>query len=154
TRHVEVRHEPCSDAWMLGCLDAWMLGCLDGTRAQRSRTTTPAFPSWCGAAQCDKTRPGERAMSIYEASVPQFKKMLVSLDKWLDAAVAFAQKKSFDPSGLLAARLAPDQFAFVRQVQASCDNAKLASARLSGKEAPKHPDTEQTVDELHARIRN
>src|SRR5439155_279072 len=27
------------------------------------------------------------------------------------------------------------------------------AARLAAKEAPKHPDTEQTIDELHARIR-
>jgi hypothetical protein len=34
-----------------------------------------------------------------------------------------------------------------------CDVAKLAAARLTGKEAPVHEDTEKTIDELHARIR-
>jgi hypothetical protein len=43
---------------------------------------------------------------------------------------------------------------FVRQVQLSCDHAKFAPARLTGKEAPKHPDDEQTIDALHARIRS
>jgi hypothetical protein len=83
----------------------------------------------------------------------QMKKMLGHLDKWLDAASAFAKEKSFDPNVFLTLRLAPDQFPFVRQVQSSCDTLKLAAARLSGKEAPSHPDTEQTIDELHARIR-
>jgi hypothetical protein len=92
-------------------------------------------------------------MSLYEASVPQFKKMLGNLDKWLEAGVAFAQKKSFDPSVLLAARLAPNQYALTRQIQSACDSAKFPVARLTGKEAPKHPDTEQTVEELRKRIR-
>ena len=93
-------------------------------------------------------------MSIYEASVPQLKKMLGNLDKWLETAVAHATKKSFDPNVLVAARLAPDQYPLSRQVQSACDGAKFAAARLTGKEAPKHPDTEQTVDELRARIKS
>jgi hypothetical protein len=84
----------------------------------------------------------------------QMKKELAQLDKWLDAAATFAQTKSFDPNILLGMRLAPDQFAFVRQVQSTCDTAKLASARLAGKEAPKHADDEKTIDELHARVKS
>lgn len=91
-------------------------------------------------------------MSLYQASIPQFKKMLGNLDKWLDKAVAFAQQKSFDPNVFLVARLAPDQFPFVRQVQVACDVAKGTAARLAGQEPPKHPDTEQTIDELRQRI--
>lgn len=90
---------------------------------------------------------------MYYATFGQMKKMLGQLDKWLDAATAFAQTKSFDPNAFLEFRLAPDQFAFARQVQLTCDTAKLAASRLSGKDAPSHPDTEKTVDELRARIR-
>jgi len=32
--------------------------------------------------------------------------------------------------------------------------AKFAAARLTGKEAPKHPDTETTIDELRARVKS
>ena len=92
-------------------------------------------------------------MSLYESSIPQLTKMLENLDKWLDAAAAFAQKKSFEPNTLLGARLAPDQYPLVRQVQSACDTAKFTAARLTGKEAPKHPDTEATLDELHARVK-
>jgi hypothetical protein len=89
---------------------------------------------------------------MYYETFLQMKKMLGNLDKWLDAAAAFAQTKSFDPNLFLGFRLAPDQFPFVRQVQAACDTAKLAAARLTGKEAPSHPDTEKTIEELHARV--
>jgi hypothetical protein len=91
-------------------------------------------------------------MSLYESAVLQTKKMLGNLEKWLDAGVAYAQKKSFDPGVLLVARLAPDQYALTRQVQAACDAAKFLAARLAGKDPPKHPDTEQTVDEVKKRI--
>jgi len=92
-------------------------------------------------------------MSLYESTVPQFKKMLQNLDKWLGAAEAHAKKKNFDVNVLAQARLAPDQYPLVRQVQAACDAAKSAVARLTAKEPPSHPDTEQTFEELHARIR-
>jgi hypothetical protein len=85
--------------------------------------------------------------------VQQMKKELGQLDRWLDAAAAFAAEKKFDPNLFLGFRLAPDQFAFARQVQSTCDTVKLAAARLAGQEAPKHADTEQTLDELHARVR-
>lgn len=81
------------------------------------------------------------------------KKMLGQLEKWLSAAEDHAKAKGFDPNVLVESRLAPDQFAFVRQVQAACDTAKLATARLTAKDAPSHADTETTLEELRARIR-
>jgi hypothetical protein len=90
---------------------------------------------------------------MYYEMFCQMKKMLGQLDKWLEAAASFAQAKSFEPKVFLGLRLAPDQFAFARQVQTACDTAKLAASRLSGKEAPTHADTEQTIDELRARVR-
>jgi hypothetical protein len=90
---------------------------------------------------------------MYFETVTQMKKMLGQLDNWLEKAVAFAQTKKFDTTVYLTLRLAPDQFAFARQVQTACDTAKLVAARLTGKEAPSHPDTEQTLDELRARVR-
>ena len=84
----------------------------------------------------------------------QMTKMLGQLDKWLETAEAHAQAKGFDSKVLVESRLAPDQFAFVRQVQAACDTAKLGSSRLTGKSAPEHPDTETTLAELRERIRS
>ena len=91
-------------------------------------------------------------MNLYSATVPQFKRLLHNVERWLDRAVAFAEGKKFDPNTLLTARLAPDQFALVRQIQSVCDQTKFTVARLTGKEAPKHPDTEQTIEELRKRL--
>ena len=91
---------------------------------------------------------------MYFEAIGQMKKQLGQLDKWLETAGKFAQTKSFDPNLFLGFRLSPDQFAFSRQVQATCDVAKLVAARLSGKEAPKHEDNEKTLDELRARVQS
>ncbi|MGE0868461.1 MAG: DUF1993 family protein [Kofleriaceae bacterium] len=84
----------------------------------------------------------------------QMQKQLAQLDKWLEVAGEYAKTKSFDSNVLMGLRLAPDQFPFSRQVQIACDTAKLGAARLSGKTAPSHADTEQTLDELRTRIRS
>jgi hypothetical protein len=82
----------------------------------------------------------------------QMKKTLAHMDKWLEAGAKFAEKKKFDPNAWLEFRLAPDALAFARQVQITCDTAKLAASRLTGKEAPKHEDNEKTLEELRARV--
>lgn len=92
-------------------------------------------------------------MSLYQASVPQLKKCLTNLGQWLDMATKHATDKGFDPNVFAVARLAPDQYPLTRQIQACCDSAKFAASRLTGKDAPSHPDTEQTMDELKARVR-
>ncbi len=91
---------------------------------------------------------------MYYETFTQMKKQLGQLDKWLEAAAAYAQSKSFDPNVFVGLRLAPDQFAFARQVQSTCDTAKLAASRLTGKDAPAHPDTEQTLEELRTRVKS
>jgi len=92
-------------------------------------------------------------MDFYDLTVPQFSKMLRNLDRWLEAGITYAKAKKFEPDQLVAQRLAPDMFALAKQVQAACDAAKYACAYLTGKQAPSHPDTETTMDELRARIR-
>ena len=89
---------------------------------------------------------------MYFEMLSQMNKQLGQIDKWLDTAVEYAKSKSFEPNLFLQFRLAPDQFPLVRQMQIACDTLKLAAARLTGKEAPSNPDTEQTLDELCQRI--
>jgi uncharacterized protein len=84
--------------------------------------------------------------------VLEMKKLLGQVPAWLDKATAHASAKKYDVNTLLQARLAPDQFPLVRQLQAACDQAKYAVARTTNKEVPSHPDTEQTVDEIKARV--
>jgi hypothetical protein len=91
---------------------------------------------------------------IYQILTEQFPKMLRNLNAILDKAAGFADAKKCENEVLLNARLAPDQFNFIRQVQIACDTAKLGAARLAGKdkEAPVHEDKEKTLPELKARI--
>jgi hypothetical protein len=89
---------------------------------------------------------------MYKDILDQMKKNLGQMDKWLEAATTYAKERGFEPSVFPELRLAPDQFAFARQVQTACDTAKFAAARLVGKDPPKHEDTEKTIPELRARV--
>lgn len=91
---------------------------------------------------------------FYQLSIVQMSKMLQNLQHILDKGAAFADGKKVDMAVLLNARLAPDQFNLIRQVQIACDTAKLGAARLSNNvdSAPKHADDETTLAELKQRI--
>jgi hypothetical protein len=91
-------------------------------------------------------------MILYEATVPVFTKFLNGVNGWLDKAAAYADAKKFDVQVLMSARLAPDQYPFIGQIQGACDQAKFTVAKLTGKAPPSHPDTEKTATELRARI--
>lgn len=92
------------------------------------------------------------SLTMYTASVPVFQQMLGGLNDILAKAQAHVVETKIEPSALLQARLFPDMFTFVRQVQVACDFAKSVSARLAGADVPAYEDTEQTFDELRARV--
>jgi hypothetical protein len=89
---------------------------------------------------------------MYTTSVPVFKQLLNSLSAILIKAEAFATEKTVEPKVLLDARLFPDMFPLIRQVQIATDFAKSVSARLAGVEVPAYDDNEQTFSELQKRI--
>lgn len=91
-------------------------------------------------------------LTMYAASTPRFVHMLNNLSALLDKAQAHIDARKLDPAALTTARLFPDMFHLARQVQVACDISKGAVARLGGVEVPKHEDTEQTIEELKARI--
>jgi len=91
-------------------------------------------------------------ISMYQASVPLFVRMLTNLRTILQKAAAHAQAKKIDESVLLQARLYPDMFALVQQVQIASDFARGTAARLAGKEPPSYEDSEKSVAELVSRI--
>lgn len=78
--------------------------------------------------------------------------MLRSVLHLLDVATELATGKPDGEKAIMEARIAPDMFPFVKQVQISCDNAKAASARLAGVEVPSFPDTEISIKELRERV--
>jgi hypothetical protein len=91
-------------------------------------------------------------ISLYDASVPVFKQLLTALSDVLNKAEAHATGKNIDPSVFLQARLYPDMFPLVRQVQIAVDFAKGVSSRLAELELPKYDDSETTFAELQALI--
>ncbi|MDP1733677.1 MAG: DUF1993 domain-containing protein [Sulfuritalea sp.] len=91
-------------------------------------------------------------ISMYQASAPRLANMLRNLDAILAKAQAHATAKKIDPAVLLSARLFPDMLPMVKQVQIATDHAKGCVARLAGVEVPKFEDTEQSFEELRARI--
>jgi uncharacterized protein len=91
-------------------------------------------------------------LSMYQASVPVFLQGLKNLAAILDKAAGQAAERKIDPGVLLNARLAPDMFPLVRQVQIASDHAKGASARLAGIDVPKFEDVEKSFDDLQQRL--
>ena len=89
---------------------------------------------------------------MYSASAPVFRRMLGSLADVLEKAEAHALERKIEPAALLQARLFPDMFPLIKQVQVATDFAKGASARLAGIEVPRYEDTEQSFAELQQRI--
>ncbi|MDB5777382.1 MAG: hypothetical protein JWP38_3515 [Herbaspirillum sp.] len=92
-------------------------------------------------------------ISMYSSSIPVFKQMLTSLGNILQKAETHATEKNIDPNALLQARLFPDMFPLVRQVQIAVDFAKGAAARLASVEIPSYPETEQSFADLQALLK-
>lgn len=93
-----------------------------------------------------------KTLSLYDMTVPVFVKSLTQLGVFIDKAEAFATEKGIEEGVVLQSRLALDQFAFVRQIQIACDNAKGCVARLAGIESPVMEDNEASFAELKERI--
>jgi len=91
-------------------------------------------------------------ISMYQASVPVITRSLTNLRTLLEKAAAHAEANKIDPLVLLNARLFPDMFPLVRQVQIATDMAKGGASRLAGAEVPKYEDNEASFAELIARI--
>ena len=92
------------------------------------------------------------SLTMYQASIPSFLRMLGNLSAILDKAAAHAEAKKIDPSIFINARLAPDMFPLSRQVQIATDMVKGCAARLAGIDVPRYEDNETTFAELQARI--
>jgi hypothetical protein len=89
---------------------------------------------------------------MYDASVPAFLQGLKGLKTVLTKAEAHAEARKIDPNALLQARLYPDMFTLVRQVQIAGDFAKGGAGRLAGADLPVFEDVETTFEDLKARV--
>jgi uncharacterized protein len=91
-------------------------------------------------------------ISMYQATVPVFIRILTNLNAILAKAAAHGQAKKIDDSVLLNARLFPDMLPLTKQVHIATDFARGTAARLAGVETPVYDDNEQTFAELIARV--
>ena len=92
-------------------------------------------------------------ISMYQATVPVYRRMLNNLAAILEKAAAHAEAKKIDPTVFVNSRLFPDMFPLSKQIQIATDMAKGGVARLAGQEPPKYEDNETTLVDLLARIR-
>jgi uncharacterized protein len=91
-------------------------------------------------------------LSMYQAFVPGVSNTLQALAQVLAKGAAHCEARKIDPAAFLQARLFPDMFPLVKQVQIACDMAKGGVARLAGIDNPKFDDTETSFADLQARI--
>lgn len=92
------------------------------------------------------------SLSIYDASVPIYVKLLGGLKIQLDKAAAYAKAAGFEEAALLDARLFPDMWPLKRQVQAATNHAFRGTARLAGLPIPQITDAASSFADLHGRI--
>jgi hypothetical protein len=92
------------------------------------------------------------SVSLYDISIPTYRRGLQNLASFLDKAEAHAKATGGDLSTFTEARLIADMHPFTRQVQIASDAAKGGAARLANVEAPAMADTETTFPELKDRI--
>jgi hypothetical protein len=91
-------------------------------------------------------------LSMYTASVVPATRTLKALSSILAKAQAHCQARQIDEQAFLSARLFPDMFPMVRQVQIATDMIKGGVSRLAGVEIPRYEDTETSFAELQARV--
>lgn len=92
------------------------------------------------------------SLSMYQASIPGFVRMLGNLAAILAKAAAHAEAKKIDPAVFTGGRLAPDMYPLTRQIQIATDVVKGCAARLAGIEVPSYADNETSFADLQARI--
>jgi uncharacterized protein len=87
---------------------------------------------------------------MYANSVPVLKQLLTALKAILVQAEAHATVRSIEPNALLQARLYPDMYPLLKQVQIAADFARGITARLADVEVPVVDGQEQSFADLDA----
>lgn len=87
---------------------------------------------------------------MYTHSVPVFVQMLTALKTILLQANEHVVAKSIEPDALLQARLFPDMFPLLKQVQIAADFSRGISARLAGLDVPVVEGDQKSFADLDA----
>jgi hypothetical protein len=91
-------------------------------------------------------------LSLYQASVPVYVKLLNALSAILDKAAAHAKEAKYEPAALLTAYLFPDMWPLAKQVQMAASFARRGTARLAGLPIPTVNESSASFDDLKAQI--
>ena len=86
----------------------------------------------------------------YSHSVPVLKQMLTALQNILAQAAEHASAKAIEPDAFLQARLFPDMFPLIKQVQIAADFSRGIAARLAGVDVPTIESNQATFADLGA----
>ena len=92
------------------------------------------------------------AFTIYDASVPPLTTMLENLAHVLKVGENHAADQGIAADAYLQARLAPDMYPLIKQVQVATDMAKGCGGRLAGADIPRFEDNETSFAQLQDRI--
>ncbi len=90
--------------------------------------------------------------SMYQITVPPLILALNNLAHILKTGKRYADAREIDHSVLLNARLFPNMYSLIRQVQRATDMSKGAGARLAGLAVPSYEDNETTFEALLTRL--
>lgn len=89
---------------------------------------------------------------MYQITIPLFIRGLANLSAILDKASLSAQERNFNVQNLLAARLAPDMFNLIQQVQYAYYHALDLAEKVAGRKELKLSYKETTIGELKNNI--
>jgi len=91
-------------------------------------------------------------ITYYKLAVDGNLRVLNNLSHLLNRAADYCTERKIEERVILDARLFPDMFPLVRQVQLVSDMTKSCAGRLTGKEPPRFEDKEASFAELQTRI--
>lgn len=91
-------------------------------------------------------------LSLYQASVPVYVKLLHALSAILDKAETHAKENKYEPEALLTARLFPDMWPLAVQVQEAESIVRRGTARLAGVPFPTLSEARASFADLKAQI--
>ena len=89
---------------------------------------------------------------MYNSSIPYLVKMLQNLSTILKKAEQHSHSKKIDERVFLEARLAPDMFNLVKQIQILTDVVRHGCGRIADKSLLRFKDNEKSFKELQTRI--
>lgn len=87
---------------------------------------------------------------MYAHSVPVLKQMLTALRSILAKTDTHLAAKAIEPDAVLQARLFPDMFPLIKQVQIAADFSRGIAARLAGVDVPAMEGNQKTFADLDA----